>query len=70
MIARWILAALHLIALGIGFGAVWARDASAVLARVPVDTAYVVRRLPLDGSQAIELCAPATTSSASATRST
>ncbi len=46
MIARWILAALHLIALGAGFGAVWAR--AQWLAKAPHDRAALDRALTAD----------------------
>jgi len=46
MIARWILAALHLIALGMGFGAVWAR--AQWLAKAPHDRAALDRALTAD----------------------
>lgn len=42
MLTRWLLAALHLLALGIGLGAIWAR---ARAFRAPLDSAAALRRL-------------------------
>ena len=46
MIVRWLVAALHLLALGIGLGAVWVR---ALALRAPLDTAGLRRALRADG---------------------